>query len=137
MNFVPRSRGRPRKRYKDTLKVSLKRCNIEPDSWEVSAQDRASWRKLVKKGVSNYEQEFIAQKVDKRKRRKERLENPPTTGEVFLCPHCDCTFRARIAVTSHLRTHPHQLRSHELGTYLYNYLILPIFVSKGKLLCET
>ena len=65
-----------------------------------------SWRSLVKRGVSNYEQEFIAQKIDKRKRRKERLENPPTTGEAFPCPHCSRTFRSRIAVVSHKRTHP-------------------------------
>ena len=101
-----RSRGRPRKRYKDTLKVALKRCHIEPSTWEVCAQDRVSWRSLVKRGVSNYEQEFIAQKIDKRKRRKERLENPPTTGEAFPCPHCSRTFRSRIAVVSHKRTHP-------------------------------
>ena len=41
-----RSRGRPRKRYKDTLKVALKRCHIEPSTWEVCAQDRVSWRSL-------------------------------------------------------------------------------------------
>ena len=29
-----RSRGRPKKRYKDTLKVALNRCNIRPESWE-------------------------------------------------------------------------------------------------------
>ena len=35
-----RSRGRPRKRYKDTLKVALKRCLIKPSTWGVCAQDR-------------------------------------------------------------------------------------------------
>ena len=100
-----RSRGRPRKRYKDTLKVSLKRCEIEPESWEHVAQDRATWRNLVKQGVSKYEQEFIEQNVDKRRRRKERLAGPPTDGQSFPCPHCDRSFRARIAVVSHLRTH--------------------------------
>ena len=43
-----RSRGMPRKRYKDTLNVSLKRYEIEPESWEHVAQDRATWRNLVK-----------------------------------------------------------------------------------------
>ena len=32
---------------KDTLKVGLKKCHIEPESWEVRAEDRASWRNLV------------------------------------------------------------------------------------------
>ena len=106
MNFVLESDPEADPGYKDTLKVTLKRYHIEPDSWEACAQDRASWMKLVKKGVSNYEQEFITQKVDKRKRRKERAENPPTTGGSFPCSYCDRTFRARIAVASHLRTHP-------------------------------
>ena len=100
-----RSRGRPRKRYRDTRKVALKKCRIGPESWEVRAQDRASWRNLVKRGVSNHERDFIAQAVEKRKRRKERQENPPTTGQSFLCPHCNRSFRARIAVVSHMRTH--------------------------------
>ena len=56
----------------------LKKCHIEPESWEVRAQDRASWRNLVKRGVSNHERDFIAQAVEKRKTRKERQENLPT-----------------------------------------------------------
>ena len=100
-----RSRGRPRKRYKDTLKVALKRCDIDPGSWEVLAQDRTAWRSLTKRGVSEYEQQFIKQAVDKRSRRKERAESPPVTDQLFPCPHCDRRFRAPIAVVSHLRTH--------------------------------
>ena len=53
--------------------MALKRCEIEPESWEHVAQDRATWRNLVKQGVSKYEQEFIEQNIDKRRRRKERL----------------------------------------------------------------
>ena len=79
-----RSRGRPRKRYKDTLKVSLKRCEIEPESWEHVAQDRATWRNLVKQGVSKYEQEFIDQNIDKHRRRKGRFAGPHTDGQSFL-----------------------------------------------------
>ena len=101
-----RSRGRPRLRYKDSLKVALKRCNIDTDSWEKLAQDRVAWRAMVKRGVSAYEQEYIALEVEKRKRRKERLENPPDSAQLYPCPHCNRSFRAPIAVVSHLRTHP-------------------------------
>ena len=86
-----RSRGRPRKRYKDTLKVALKKCRIEPESWEVRAQDRASWRNLVKRGVSNHERDFIAQAVEKRKRKDKRthqllvsLSFAPTATAAFV-----------------------------------------------------
>ena len=78
--------------------MALKRCEIEPESWEHVAQDRATWRNLVKQGVSKYEQEFIDQNVDKRRRRKERLAGPPTDGQSFSCPHCGRSFRSRIAV---------------------------------------
>ena len=34
-----RKRGRPKLRYKDTLKASLKDCHIDPETWEQSASD--------------------------------------------------------------------------------------------------
>ena len=34
-----RAQGRPLKRYKDTLKTSLRSCGINTYSWEVIAQD--------------------------------------------------------------------------------------------------
>ena len=60
-----RSRGRPCLRYKDSLKVPLKRCNIDTDSWEKLTQDRVAWRVMVKRGISAYEQEYIALEVEK------------------------------------------------------------------------
>ena len=38
---------------------------------------------LVNQAVSKYEQEFIGQNIDKRKRRKEKLAGPPTDGQVI------------------------------------------------------
>ena len=46
-----RSRGRPRKWYKDNLIVYLKRCEINPESWEHVAQDRATRRNFFNQGV--------------------------------------------------------------------------------------
>ena len=42
-----RSHGGQKKRYKDTLKASLKDFNIPTESWEQIAQDRAKWREEV------------------------------------------------------------------------------------------
>ena len=39
-----RSHGGQKKRYKDTLKASLKDFNIPTESWEQIAQDRTKWR---------------------------------------------------------------------------------------------
>ena len=44
-----RSQGGQKKRYKDTLKASLKDFNIPTESWEQAAQDRTKWRCLIKK----------------------------------------------------------------------------------------
>ena len=53
-----RSHGGQKKRYKDTLKASLKR--ISTRIWEQIAQDRAKWRGLIRKGASEYETERIS-----------------------------------------------------------------------------
>ena len=44
-----RSNGGQKKRYKDTLKASLKDFNIPTESWEQISQDRTKWRGLIKK----------------------------------------------------------------------------------------
>ena len=47
-----RSHGGQKKRYKDTIKASLKDFNIPTESWEQIAQDRTKWRGLIKRGAS-------------------------------------------------------------------------------------
>ena len=71
----------------------------------IDAQDRATWKNLVRQGVSKYIQEFIDQNVDKRRRRKEILAGSPADGQSFPYPHCGLSFQARILVVSHMRTH--------------------------------
>ena len=50
-----RSQGHQKKRYKDTLKASLKDFGIPIGSWEQTAQERSKWRCLVNKGAALYE----------------------------------------------------------------------------------
>ena len=103
-----RSLGRPKKRYKDTLKESLKQCNIPQSSWEKSAEDRPAWRTLVRKGVAAFEEKLIKGKEESRQRRKERLASASLPGSApsIPCPQCDRLFRAQIGLISHLRPHP-------------------------------
>ena len=109
-----RSVGRPKLRYKDSLKASLKLSNIPHVSWENAADDRPVWRAVVHSGVAAYEQKRITDKVNKRLKRKERsacVQSAATSASSsssssFLCSHCNRTFRARIGLISHLRTHP-------------------------------
>ena len=70
-----RKRGRPKLRYKDTLKASLKSCLIDPDTWEQSASNRAAWRQQVWKGVPFYKMNCIAKRKEQRRKRKEKESN--------------------------------------------------------------
>ena len=102
-----RSHGGQRKRYKDTLKGSLKHYGINPDNWEELAQDRSVWRALVHSGVTSYEEKRVEEQVQKRQQRKSRASttSQPGSPPALTCPHCRRLFRARIGLISHLRTH--------------------------------
>ena len=105
-----RSHGGQRKRYKDTLKASLKCCSINHDTWEEMAQDRTAWRTAVSTGVSGYEAKRVEEQEQKRQRRKTRAStaSQPGSPPAHPCPHCTRHFNARIGLTSHLRTHRNQ-----------------------------
>ena len=61
-NYVgKRSHGDQKKRYKDTLKASLKDFNISTESWEQIAQDRRKWRGLIRRGAGEYEANRISE----------------------------------------------------------------------------
>nr|VZI32490.1 unnamed protein product [Spirometra erinaceieuropaei] len=99
-----RRQGGRIRRYKDTLKSSLKRLQIKPTNWEELARDRPTWRRTVKTGAAIYEANRIAAAKAKREARKSQLlpvrnaaAQPPPT-----CPRCQRTFRARIGLVGHL-----------------------------------
>ena len=50
-----RSQGGQAKRYKDTLKASLKDFDIPIGSWEQTAHERSKWRGHINKGAALYE----------------------------------------------------------------------------------
>ena len=56
-----RSHGGQKKRYKNTLKASLKDFNIPTESWEQIAQDRTKRRSLIKRGAGEYEAKRISE----------------------------------------------------------------------------
>ena len=86
-----RTVGGQRKRFKDSLKVSLKDFNISTESWESLASDRPRWRHLITKGANTAEE-----------RRSLQAEQKCPT---HFCPTCGRGFLARIGLISHLRTH--------------------------------
>nr|VZI26820.1 unnamed protein product [Spirometra erinaceieuropaei] len=92
-----RQRGQIR-RYKDTLKSSLKCLQINPTNWEELALDRPSWRRTVKTGAAIYEANRIAAAKAKREARKSQfrprlanqcLEHPPIPTKLVPTAHTD------------------------------------------------
>ena len=43
-----RNQGRPRLRFKDTVKRNLEKLDIDRSSWQQKAKDRAVWRNLIR-----------------------------------------------------------------------------------------
>ena len=91
-------------RYKDVCKRDMKQTNIDVDTWEESAWDRDEWRTTVKKGVREGERKRRVQLEDKRRRRKEAVNNIvlPTA---YVCRDCNLDCKSRIGLTSHRRRH--------------------------------
>ncbi|BHF75819.1 hypothetical protein SprV_0501891600 [Sparganum proliferum] len=100
-----RRQGSQIRRYKDTLKSSLKRLQINPTKWEKLALDRPTWRRTVKTGAAIYEANRIADAKVKREARKTQFR-PVRNADAQhfpMCPRCQRTFRARIGLVGHLR----------------------------------
>ena len=102
-----RSLGGPKKRFKDTLKASLKLIDINPSSFETLASDRSSWRQATHKGCKRYENQRTAEAKRKRDLRKSRSSSTCSSDvhSSLVCSFCARTFRAKIGLISHLRTH--------------------------------
>ena len=105
-----RSQGGQKKRYKDTLKASLKDFNIPAESWEQAAQDRTKWRCLINKGASQFEAKRICEAEWKRKERKARAKGPSSDSaqSEFTCSICNRQLELKLAYTAineHTNTH--------------------------------
>ena len=96
-----RDQGRPVKRYKDTLKANLKSCDINVNSWEDVATDRALWRHQCMLGAKTFESNRAAALQEKRARRKQST----VSVDSFLCDVCGRSCASRIGLYSHKRTH--------------------------------
>ena len=81
-----RSLGRPKKRFKHTLKASLKAFNISHTTWEQTAEDRDGWRAAVHQGAKSYEANRIAVAEQRREARKNSTNRSPAAATI-PCPY--------------------------------------------------
>ncbi|BHF83723.1 hypothetical protein SprV_0902686800 [Sparganum proliferum] len=100
-----RHKGGQIRRYKDTLKSSLKRLQINPTNCEELAVDRLTWRRTVKTGAAIYEANRIVVAKVKREARISQVRpvRNADTQPLPTCPRCQRTFRALIGLVGHLR----------------------------------
>ena len=101
-----RSHGGQKKRYKDTLKASLK----DQHTNRVMGTDCTGSYKvagLIKRGAGEYEAKRISEAEHKRAPRKARAKASPTelSSSDLSCSICNWQFRAKTGLISHLRTH--------------------------------
>ena len=82
-----RSHGGQKKRFKDTLKASLKDFGIDHNSWETTAQNRAAWRRAINKGAAAYESRRLETAKSKRATRKSRASSAPETHDPTRLPY--------------------------------------------------
>ena len=78
-----RSLGHPKLRFKDTMRASLKHCEISKETWEESAENRPLWRSLEAAGVLQYEENRNTTAEQKRLRRK----NSEKSSDTGSAPH--------------------------------------------------
>ena len=92
-----RFQGGQRKRYKDTLKASLKDFNIPTESWEQAEQDQTKWCCLIRKGTAEYEAKRICEAERKRKEHKSRTKelSSELLHSEFTCSICNRQFTAQ------------------------------------------
>ena len=107
----------------------MKNFHIDPDNWEQAAQDRPTWRSLIHKGGTVFENNRIANAEKKRELRKQSQNSDiPLEDSNFACPTCGKQFRAQIGLFSHIRTHRRTFwcyGHHPLGwtSYIYIYIL--------------
>lgn len=102
-----RPRGRPKLRFKDVCKDTLRNLQIDPTTWEHTAADRSAWRSTVRTGAAAHEERIRAEWELKRQRKKERIapSRAPTAspGPVFPCGVCGRPCLSGIGRISHER----------------------------------
>ena len=99
-----RPQHNPKKRFKDCLKVNLKKLDISVDDWEALATDRAQWRKTISDGARNFESGRIKHAKLKRACRKQLPVTAPTM-ELLKCNVCGRQLLSKGGLAMHLKSH--------------------------------
>ena len=111
-----RPQHKPRKRYKDCIKVNLKRLRIHVDTWEKTAEDRVLWRSAVSEGSRDFEARLIAHKKLKRDLRKGVVNDVSACAARWPCEKCGRLLLSKAGYVNHLKSHNHHPRRDGLAS---------------------
>ena len=94
-----RSVGGQKKRFKDHLKSSIKRFNLNPSTLETDASDRTQWRTRVRNGARHFGIEYNNAANARRARRHQLNQGP------HICDVCRRGCASRAGLRSHQKIH--------------------------------
>ena len=95
-----RRRGRPLLHYRDVIRFDLLAAGIDLATWETSAFDRPTWRRVVTDGARRFEARRHEEEDANRAKEKRRAEEKLDLGDEFACDRCGRQCRARIGLIS-------------------------------------
>ena len=100
-----RPRHKPKKRFKDCLKNTMKDLDINHEIWEETARNRAAWRTEVKKGCKSLCTKRTQRAKLKRDLRKGNMENLPSDSANWKCESCGRILLSKAGYVNHLKSH--------------------------------
>ena len=106
---LPNARQNPggqMKRYKDNIKATLKKCNMDPGALEVNASNRPLWHSLCNEGVTKLEDKRNLARQQRRERRHNRPMGILSPDPNLTCQTCGKVCGSRIGMHSHTQWHP-------------------------------
>ena len=95
------------------LKACLKKCNIDPATWEEKTTNRTDWRQTVRAGlgVAHLEESRnVAAEIKhalRHLRQQQQQAAPAPANDDFNCDVCGRRCHSRIGLYSHHRSHQH------------------------------
>ena len=99
-----RRRGRPKLRYKDTLKSYLSWCSIQPHEFEATAANRQAWRSVILDASEAFERNW-QQRLMTRRDNRHRAASAPVLTAAHRCDTCGRLCASKFGLQSHMRSH--------------------------------
>ena len=99
-----RPQHKPRKRWRDSLKETLKSFDIPVDDWESLATNRDGWRSLICSGAKRYEEDRV-KRMELRRACRKREDISSVTEELWTCDVCDRKLLSKAGLVNHMKSH--------------------------------